>query len=134
MAWLQFTFPFYIWMIVGIIIYLSRCSTTVVKLVGSSAVSVLATLFLLSYTKLQRTVITAFSFTYLHNYHEDGRPLAVCMAVRWECPFSPRKAHSLVPDGMQWLSQCSLSFHSPCCSCLTPAYKPPTAFIQKIED
>ena len=76
-TWLQFAFPFYIWMIVGVIIYLSRCSTTIVKLVGSSAVSVLATLFLLSYTKLQRTVITAFSFTYLQNYHEDGRSLAV---------------------------------------------------------
>ena len=76
-VWLQFAFPFYIWMIVGVIIYSSRCSTTIVKLVGSSAVSVLATLFLLSYTKLQRTVITAFSFTYLQNYHEDGRSLAV---------------------------------------------------------
>ena len=68
-------------MIVGVIIYLSRRFTTIVKLVGSSAVSsavsVLATLFVLSYTKLQRTVITAFSFTYLHNYHEDGRSLAV---------------------------------------------------------
>ena len=64
-------------MIVGVIIYLSRRSTTIVKLVGSSAVSVLATLFLLSYTKLQRTVITAFSFTYLQNYHEDGRSLPV---------------------------------------------------------
>jgi len=76
-TWLQFAFPFYIWMIVGVIIYLSRRSITVVKLVGSSAVSVLATLFLLSYAKLQRTVITAFSFTYLQNYYGDGSPLAV---------------------------------------------------------
>ena len=76
-TWLQFAFPFYIWTIVGIIICLSRRSTTIVKLVGSSAVSVLATLFLLSYAKLQRTVITAFSFTYLHNYHKDGTSLAV---------------------------------------------------------
>ena len=76
-TWLQFAFPFYIWMIVGVIIYLSRRFTTIVKLVGSSAVSVLATLFLLSYTKLQRTVITAFSFTYLQNYYEDGSSLAV---------------------------------------------------------
>ena len=76
-TWLQFAFPFYIWMIVGIIIYLSRRSITVVKLVGSSAVSVLATLFLLSYAKLQRTVITAFSFMYLQNYYGDGRSLAV---------------------------------------------------------
>ena len=76
-TWLQFVFPFYIWMIVGVIIYLSRRSITVVKLVGSSAVSVLATLFLLSYAKLQRTVITAFSFTYVQNYYGDGKSLAV---------------------------------------------------------
>ena len=44
---------------------------------GSSAVSVLATLFLLSYAKLQRTVITAFSPTYVQNYYEDGSSLAV---------------------------------------------------------
>ena len=76
-TWLQFAFPFYIWMIVGIIIYLSRRSIIIVNLVGSSAVSVLATLFLLSYAKLQRTVITVFSFTYLQNYYGDGRSLAV---------------------------------------------------------
>ena len=76
-TWLQFAFPFYIWMIVGVIVYLSRRSITIVKLVGSSAVSVLATLFLLSYAKLQQTVITAFSLTYLQNYYEDGRSLAV---------------------------------------------------------
>ena len=81
-TWLQFAFPFYIWTIVGIIIYLSRRSTTIVKLVGSSAVSVLATLFLLSYAKLQRTVITAFSFTYLQNYYGDGRSLAVWLYDR----------------------------------------------------
>ena len=73
-TWLQFAFPFYIWLIVGVIIYLSRRSTTIVKLVDSSAVSVFAILFLLSYTKLQHTVITAFSF--VQYYHEDGRPLA----------------------------------------------------------
>ena len=76
-TWLQFAFPFYIWMIVGVIIYLSRRSTTIVKLVGFSAVFVFATLFLLSYTKLQCTVITAFSFTYLQKYHKDGRSLPV---------------------------------------------------------
>ena len=76
-TWLQFAFPFYIWMIVGFIIYLSRRSIAVVKLVGSSAVSVLATLFLLSYAKLQRAVINAFSFTYLLIYHGDGRSVAI---------------------------------------------------------
>ena len=61
-AWLQFAFPFYIWMIVSVIIYFSRCSTTIVKLVGSSVVSVRATLFHLSRAKLQQTGISVFSF------------------------------------------------------------------------
>ena len=76
-TWLQFAFPFYIGTMVGVIVYLSRHFITIVKLVGSSAVSVLATLFLPSYAKLQQTVITAFSLTYLQNYYEDGRSLAV---------------------------------------------------------
>ena len=72
-TWLQFAFPFYMWMI----IYLSRHSTTMVKLVGSSAVLALAILFLLSNAKLQRTVILVFSLTYLQNYYGISRSLAV---------------------------------------------------------
>ena len=64
-TWLQFIFPIYIWVIVGLIIYASRHSITVVKLVGRNVISVLTTLFLLSYTKLQRTIITSLSFTYV---------------------------------------------------------------------
>jgi len=47
-TWLQFVFPVYICIIVGIIIYLSRHSSMIVKLVGRNAIPVLATLFLLS--------------------------------------------------------------------------------------
>lgn len=64
-TWLQFAFPLYIWLIVIIIIVSSHYSTTVARLSGRNAVPVLATLFLLSYTKLLRTIITAFSFTFL---------------------------------------------------------------------
>ncbi len=71
-TWLQFTFPIFIWVIVGIIIVLCHYSSTAVKLIGTNAVSVLATLFLLSYAKLQRTIITIFSFTYINNYYPDG--------------------------------------------------------------
>ena len=111
-TWLQFAFPFYIWTIVGIIIYLSRRSTTIVKLVGSSAVSVLATLFLLSYAKLQRTVITTFSFTYLHNYHKDGTSLAVWL-YDGNVPFLQGKHIALiVPDGPGCHSVLHPSIHS----------------------
>ena len=74
-TWLQFLFPVYIWIIVGALIYLSRHYSTVVKLVGRNIVSVLATLFLLSYAKLQRTIITSLSFTYL--LYEEGSSPAV---------------------------------------------------------
>ena len=60
-AWLQFVFPVYVWIIVGAIIYSSRYSVTISKLTGSNTVPVLATLFLLSYTKLLRTIIVAVS-------------------------------------------------------------------------
>ena len=63
-TWLQFAFPLYIWTLVGLIIYLSRYRA-VNRLIGQNAVKVLATLFLLSYTKLQRTIIAALSFTFI---------------------------------------------------------------------
>ena len=59
--WLQFVFPVYIWLLVLIMIYSSRYSITASKLIGRNSTSVLATLFLLSYAKLLRTVIAAVS-------------------------------------------------------------------------
>ena len=60
----------YIWIIVVLIIVSSHYSTTAAKLNGRNAVRVLATLFLLSYAKLLRITITAFSFTILE--YPDG--------------------------------------------------------------
>jgi len=60
-AWLQFVFPVYIWVLVGALIFSSRYSVRIAKLMGSNAVPVLATLFLLSYAKLLRSVITVVS-------------------------------------------------------------------------
>ena len=62
-TWLQFLFPLYIWLIVVAIIYISRHSSKFSRLLGNNAVQVLATLFLLSYTKLLRLIITIFSST-----------------------------------------------------------------------
>ena len=65
-TWLQFIFPIYIWILIVMLIISSKHSTKISKLIGHNAVSVLATLFLLSYTKLLTTVITAFSYTTLN--------------------------------------------------------------------
>ena len=64
-TWLQFVFPVYIWMLVGIMILVSRYSFKFSKLIGSNIVQVLATLFLFSYAKLLRTTLNAFSTTML---------------------------------------------------------------------
>ena len=65
-TWLQFVFPVYIWTLVGIIIIASYYSTKIAKmLTGTNPVSVLATLFLLSYAKLLRAIIAVLSFTSL---------------------------------------------------------------------
>ena len=57
-TWLQIVFPLYIAGIVVCIIILCRYSSKLSKLVGNNAVPVLATLILLSYTKILRVITT----------------------------------------------------------------------------
>ena len=64
-TWLQFVFPVYIWVLVGLMILLSNYSRRFANLLGNNPVPVLATLILLSYAKILRTLITVFYFTYL---------------------------------------------------------------------
>ena len=75
-TWLQFMFPLYIWLLVGIITLVSYYSTTFARIIGSTnPISVLATLFLLSYTKLLRTIIATFSSTSLD--YPNGKSITV---------------------------------------------------------
>ena len=64
-TWLHFVFPLYIWLLVILLIVWSHYTSTGTKLVGNNAVSVLATLFLLSYAKIVRNIVGALSFTIL---------------------------------------------------------------------
>ena len=61
--WLQFSFPIFIWLLAFSIIIASRHFAFMSKLCGRNIVHVLATLFLLSYTKFQRTIAAGLSFT-----------------------------------------------------------------------
>ena len=58
---LQFVFPLYLWLIITLIIILSKYSQRIAKLVGNNGIPVLATLILLSYTKIIGAVIIIFS-------------------------------------------------------------------------
>ena len=55
-AWLQFVFPIYVWLLAGGLIVVSNFHTSVARLLGSNPIAVLATLFLLSFTKILSAV------------------------------------------------------------------------------
>ena len=60
--WLQLAFPFYLIFIATLIIITSRYSTTIQRLTARRALPMLATLFLLSYTKILRIVCSVLFF------------------------------------------------------------------------
>ena len=74
-TWLQLFFPFYLIIITAIIIIASRYSPRIFRLTSSRSLPVLATLFLLSYTGVLRTVLTVlFSYstiTHLPSGHQQ---------------------------------------------------------------
>ena len=66
---LQFAFPVYVWMLIGFIILTSRHSITLSRLIGHNPIAVLATLLLVSYTKILRIIIEAYSSVQLEYPH-----------------------------------------------------------------
>ena len=64
-TWLQFAFPIYLFLLMGGIIVGCRYSVWLCRLCGSHAVPALATLFLMSYTKILLTVTNALSMSQL---------------------------------------------------------------------
>ena len=71
-TWLQFVFPLYVWGIIGLIIFISKYSPRITRLLGRNPVAVLATLFLLSYAKILRALIVAFSVAFLE-YPDESK-------------------------------------------------------------
>ncbi len=69
-TWLQFLFPLYIWSLAGLIILACHYSDKATKVFGNNSVHVLATLVLLSYSKLLRTIITSLGVAILD--YPDG--------------------------------------------------------------
>jgi len=87
-TWLQFVFPVYIWVIVGLIILASHFSRRFTKLLGNNPVSVLATLILLSYARILRSLIAAIYITYLDLFPFQTDPNSLFMQMTC-CSFGP---------------------------------------------
>ena len=68
---LQFVFPVYLWLLVATIIIFGKTRFGSQQLSSHSAVPVLATLILLSYAKLLRTIISVFSFITIHQASKE---------------------------------------------------------------
>lgn len=64
-TWLQFAFPVYVWVLISLIILTSRYSITVSRLIGDNPIAVLATLLLMSYTKVIKITIEVYSYARL---------------------------------------------------------------------
>ena len=77
-SWLQFLFPFYIWLLITLIIVVSHYSLTVAEYLGNfNPVAVLATLFLMSYGKILQAIITPLSWGYLTHVDPTEHHLAI---------------------------------------------------------
>ena len=61
-TWLQFLFPVYIWCISIMLIFIAKR----VNILGNNGVPVLLTLFLLSYSKILTTIVSALEYTIVH--------------------------------------------------------------------
>ena len=62
---LQFVFPVYLWLLILVIVYLSRYSYRFHAKISNEALPVLATLMFLSYSKVLQTSITVFSYVFV---------------------------------------------------------------------
>ena len=77
-SWFQFIFIGYVWFLLMLLIILSQYSSKVVQLMGRQAIPVLATMILLSYTKLIRTVFQILRYTNIECSGENN-----VMLLRW---------------------------------------------------
>ena len=75
-TWLQFVFPFYIWLISVAIIVCCRYSSRLTKIFSNRGLPILATLLCLSYVKLMRTIIDGMGFTIYHDINSTRSEVA----------------------------------------------------------
>ena len=97
-TWMGFVFPVYIWLLVLLIVIISKYSSRVSKLTGSNTVPVLATLLLLSYTKVIRTSVQVYSSVKLHSL--SGNEMLQVWALDGNLPFASRSHFALLLAGM----------------------------------
>ncbi len=108
---LQFAFPLYIVLLVGVIALVSHYSTNAVKVFGRNNIAILTTLFLLSYTKIYKAIFTALNSTQVYMGSADDRNLVPYNVWTYDGNIEYLKqAHSSFCSGHN-----SSSSLTPCC-------------------
>ena len=93
-SWFQFLFPFYVWLLVGCIILAYRYSQSVAKRFGQNPVAVLATLLLMSYSKILSAVIVPLTWTYLTYYTGSNETQSVVWMYDASMPYFGEPKHT----------------------------------------
>ena len=71
-SWLQFLFPFYLWFLIGAIIFICRYSQRLLHILGKNPVAILATVLFISYGKILNAIIAPLSKTELMYKSNNG--------------------------------------------------------------
>lgn len=80
---LQGAFPIYLWLIALVVIKLSGRYVRITHLLGKNPVQVLATLILLSYSKMLRVTLVTLKYTHLHCVYKNGTSCYPQPESRW---------------------------------------------------
>ena len=93
-SWFQFLFPFYVWFLIGLIILICRYSRLIAKYFGQNPVAVLATLLLMSYSKILSAVIVPLTWTYLTYYTASNETKSVVWMYDASIPYFGEPKHT----------------------------------------
>ena len=97
--WLQWSFPFYLLLLVLGIVVGARRSTLIMRLVGRNSTNVLATLLFLSSSKIILNIVSVFVFTPLY-YHPSGTHWKYVWSLDGNIPYGSTEHILLIIAGI----------------------------------
>ena len=92
-SWFQFLFSLYVWFLIGCIILACHYSQSIAKRLGKNPVAVLATLLLMSYSKILGATIAPLTWTYLTYYTKSNETRSVVWMYDASIPYFGEPKH-----------------------------------------
>ena len=76
---LEGAFPLYLWLVAFTVVVLSNKNVRLTRFLGENPVQVVATLILLTYSKMLRVALSALRYTNIYVFDEEGHHHTTCM-------------------------------------------------------